>query len=67
MRKKIKEESDEWGERKENKKLLNLNSISVRTLSNNMSQNFETFSTPDESPILCLVCQMCQIFGIWHI
>ena len=58
MRKKRKEESDEWGERKENKKLLNLNSISVRTLSNNMSQNFETFNTPDEGLFLCF-CIWC--------
>ena len=72
MRKKRKEESDERGERKENKKILNTYGISVRTLSYlraycSMSQNFETFSTPDEGLFLCLVCQMCQIFGIWHI
>ena len=33
MRKKRKEESDERGERKENKKILNTYGISVRTLS----------------------------------
>ena len=61
MRKKRKEESDEWGERKENKKLLNLNSIFVRTLSNNMSQNFETFNTPDEGLFLYfyVLCAKC--------
>ena len=69
MRKKRKEESDERGERKENKKTLNKNSIPIRMLSYlraycSMSQNFETFSTPDEGLFLCLMCQMCQIFGI---
>ena len=74
MRKNRKEESDERGERKrkENKKTLNKNSIPIRTLSYlrahySMSQNFKTFSTPYESPFLCLMCQMCQIFDIWHI
>ena len=69
MRKKRKEESDERGERKENKKTLNKNSIPIRMLSYlrayySMSQNFETFSTPDEGLFLCLMCQICQIFGI---
>ena len=71
MRKNRKEESDERGDRKrkENKKTLNKNSIPIRTLSYlraycSMSQNFETFSTLDKSPVLCLMCQMCQIFGI---
>ena len=59
-------------ERKENKKVLNQNGMAVRMLSYlraycSMSQNFETFSTADEGLFLCLVCQMCQIFGIWHI
>ena len=32
-----------------------------------MSHNFETFSTSYKGLFLCLVYQMCQIFGIWHI
>ena len=63
-------ESDE--ERKENKKTLNKNGIAVHTLSYSraycsMSQNFKTFNTANEGLFLCLVCQMYQIFGIWHI
>ena len=66
------EEIESDGERKENKKILNQNGIAIRMLSYlraycSMSQNFETFSTADEGLFLCLVCQMCQIFGIWHI
>ena len=69
MRKKRKEESDERGERKENKKTLNKNSIPIRMLSYlraycSMSQNFETFSILVEGLFLCLMCQICQIFGI---
>ena len=46
--------------------------IVVRTLSYlraycSMSHNFETFHTSYEGLFLYLVCQMCQIFGIWHI
>ena len=29
--------------------------------------NFLRFGTVDEGLFLCLVCQMYQIFGIWHI
>ena len=66
------EEIESDGEKKENKKTLNQNGIAVHTLSYlrvycSMSQNFETFNTADEGQFLCLVCQMCQIFGIWHI
>ena len=55
-----------------NKKTINGNDIWIRTLSKmrayySMFYNFSTFSTPDEGPFLCLVCQICQIFGIWHI
>ena len=66
------EETESDGEIKENKKTLNQKGIVVRTLSYlraycSMSQNFETFNTVDKGLFLCLVCQMCQIFGIWHI
>ena len=52
-----------------NKIIINVNGILVCTLSYlraycSMSQNFETFNTPNEGPFLCLVCQMFQIFDI---
>ena len=50
-------------ERKENKKVLNQNGMAVRMLSYlraycSMSQNFETFSTPDEG-LFCVWCAKC--------
>ena len=62
-------QNDERGERMMNKKPINRNSIFIRTLSKmraccSMFYNFSTFSIPDEDLFLCLVCQMCQIFGI---
>ena len=57
MRKKRKEESDDRGERKENKKILNTYSISVRTLSYlkaycSLMPNILAFTTPDKSGFL---------------
>ena len=54
------EEIESDRERKENKIILDQTGIVVRTLSYlraycSMSQNFETFSTPDEGLFLCLV------------
>ena len=62
-------QSDERGERKMNKKTINKNDIFIRMLSKmrmycSMFYNFSTFSILDEGLFLCLVCQMCQIFGI---
>ena len=55
-----------------NKKIINHMPLFVRTMTKlrgycNMLQKFDTFSTSNKAPFLCLVCQMCQIFGIWHI
>ena len=57
MRKKRKEESDERGERKENKKILNTYSIYVCMLSYmrayySLMPNILAFTTPDESGFL---------------
>ena len=67
----MREEREKRKEKREKriKKTLNKNSIPIRMLSylrayRSMSQNFETFSTPDKGLFLCLMCQMCQIFGI---
>ena len=55
-----------------NKKIINHMPLFVRTMTKlrgycSMLQKFDTFSTSNKAPFLCLVCQMCQIFGIWHI
>ena len=69
MREEREKRKEKREKRKENKKTLNKNSIPIRMLSYlraycSMSQNFEAFSTPDKGLFLCLMCQMCQIFGI---
>ena len=54
-----------------NKQTINENGIWIRMLSKmraycSMFYIFSTFNIPDEGPFLCLVCQMCQIFGIFE-
>ena len=62
--------TEKW-ERKQNKKIIKTYATVVRIVANlwgycSHVAKIIRFGTSDKGGFLCLVCQMCQIFGIWH-